>query len=91
MILRIQSKNDLCLGYFYVISETLRKDLKKKKAKILYAVIRLTCNIGQLQKWALRENCPNSEFLLVDIQSKYRKIETRKISVFGQFLLTGKF
>ena len=32
---------------------------------------------------ALREKCPNTEFFLVRIKSEYRKIRTRKNSVFG--------
>ena len=33
----------------------------------------------------LREKCPNKEFFLVPIQSEYRKIRTRKNSVFEHF------
>ena len=33
----------------------------------------------------LREKCPNTEFFLVRIQSKYRKIWTGKNSIFGHF------
>ena len=32
------------------------------------------------------EKCPNTEFFLVRIQSEYRKIWTKKNSVFGHFL-----
>ena len=32
-----------------------------------------------------REKCPNAEFFLVRIQSEYRKIWTKKNSVFGHF------
>ena len=34
---------------------------------------------------SLREKCPNTEYFLVRIQSQYRKIRTRKNSVFGHF------
>ena len=40
--------------------------------------------IGLLQI-TLREKCPNTEFFLVRIQSEYRKIKTRKNSVFVHF------
>ena len=33
----------------------------------------------------LREKCPNTVFFMVRVQSKYRKIRTRKTSVFGHF------
>ena len=36
-------------------------------------------------KFSLSENCPNTEFLLVRIQSKYGKMRTRKSSVFRHF------
>ena len=34
---------------------------------------------------SLRKKCPNTEFFLVRIQSVYKKIRTKKISVFGHF------
>ena len=34
---------------------------------------------------ALPEKCPNTQFFLVRIQSEYRKMRTRKNSVFGHF------
>ena len=37
----------------------------------------------------LREKCPNTELFLVRIQSEYRKIRTRKDSVFGHFVRSG--
>ena len=33
----------------------------------------------------LREKCANTEFFLVRIQSEYRKLRTRKNSIFGHF------
>ena len=40
---------------------------------------------------SMREKKPNTEFLLVRIQSKYRKIRTRKNSVFGNFSRNASF
>ena len=42
-----------------------------------------------LEKWSLREKCPNTEFFLVRIQSEYRKIRIRKNSAFGHFSRSG--
>ena len=36
-------------------------------------------------KTILHEKCPNTEFILVRIQSEYRKIRIRNNSVFGHF------
>ena len=36
----------------------------------------------------MREKCPNTEFFLVHIQSKYGKIQTRKNSVYGHFSIS---
>ena len=35
---------------------------------------------------SLGQECPDTEFFVVRIQPEYRKIPTRKNSVFGQFL-----
>ena len=40
--------------------------------------------------WTLREMCPDTEFFLVRIQSKYGKIHTRKNPVFGHFSRSRK-
>ena len=51
-------------------------------------------NIGK--KWVNTElkfgdkKCPNAEFFLVRVQSKYGKIRTRKYLVFGHFLRSWK-
>ena len=39
---------------------------------------------------AMREKCPNTEFLLVQIQTEYRKIWTRKNSIFGHVLRSAE-
>ena len=40
---------------------------------------------------SMREKKPNTEFFLVRIQSKYRKIRTRKNYVFGHFSRNASF
>ena len=41
--------------------------------------------------YSLCEKCPNTEFFLVCIKSEYRKIRTRKNSVFGHFSRTDYY
>ena len=42
-------------------------------------------NSQKYQYYSLRKKCPNTEFFLLRIQSKYRKLGTRKNFVLGHF------
>ena len=59
--------------------------------EINFLTIRLFCELlYSFFMQTLREKCPNTEFFLVRIQSKYGKIRTRKNSLFGKSQLNGK-
>ena len=45
---------------------------------------------GLILNWNLETKCPNKEFFLARIQSKYGKLRTRNYFVFGHILHSGK-